>query len=117
MNSVNDAPIAGTISDKNVDEDSGDISVPLDATFTDEDLLDSDPSDEELTYTITIIDKPNRVRPDRCHRREQSDWCDDHEQFASCGAANDRVHDDRLERCAAACRGCPWRGGRDRPRD
>jgi len=63
VNSVNDAPIAGTISDKNVDEDSGDIIVPLDGTFTDEDMLDSDPSDESLTFTVTIIDKPNEFVP------------------------------------------------------
>ena len=56
---VNDAPLTGGYSDEVVDEDSGPISLPLLTNFTDADLSDFDPSDEELTFTITIVDKPN----------------------------------------------------------
>lgn len=60
VNSVNDGPLyAGSYADQSVDEDSPDISVPLDASFHDFDLLDSDPSDDALTYTVTIEDQPN----------------------------------------------------------
>lgn len=63
VNSVNDAPTY--ISDSysatgyTVDEDSGDISLPLAAAFTDLDIVgDSNSTDDSLTYTITVVDVP-----------------------------------------------------------
>ena len=63
VNSVNDAPIyvpgSYSVSGYTVNEDSGDIPLPLDAAFTDQDIVgDSDPTDDLLTYTITVVDVP-----------------------------------------------------------
>ncbi|XOV90346.1 MAG: PilC/PilY family type IV pilus protein [Pseudomonadota bacterium] len=63
VNSVNDAPLAGSFGDRNVDEDSGDIVLDLAGTFTDADLTDSDPSDDQLTFTVTLVDRPNTFVP------------------------------------------------------
>jgi type IV pilus assembly protein PilY1 len=58
--SVNDPPIYSlTYSNSTQDEDSGDIPINLSGAFTDADLSDSDPSDETLTYRVTVDDAPN----------------------------------------------------------
>ncbi len=63
VNSVNDAPIyipgSYSASGYTVVEDSGDIPLPLQAAFSDQDIVgDSDSTDDSLTYTITVIDVP-----------------------------------------------------------
>ncbi len=63
VNSVNDAPLSGSFGDKVVNEDSGDIVLDLAGTFADADLTDSDPSDELLTFTVTLVDRPNTYVP------------------------------------------------------
>ncbi|MFT6436016.1 MAG: type IV pilus assembly protein PilY1 [Candidatus Azotimanducaceae bacterium] len=58
--SVNDPPIySSSYSNSTQDEDSGDIPINLSNAFTDADLSDSDPSDETLTYRVTVDDVPN----------------------------------------------------------
>ncbi len=58
--SVNDPPIYDlSYASSSQDEDSGDILVILSDAFTDADLTDGDPSDEMLTYTITVDDVPS----------------------------------------------------------
>ena len=58
VNSVNDAPINTAYPDVTIDEDTGPILVGLDSNFSDADLEDSNPLDDQLTYTITIVDQP-----------------------------------------------------------
>ena len=59
--SVNDPPLySSTYSNSTQDEDSGDIAINLSSGFTDADLGDSDPSDDSLTYTLTVDDVPNQ---------------------------------------------------------
>ncbi|MDA7773996.1 PilC/PilY family type IV pilus protein [Pseudomonadales bacterium] len=58
--SMNDPPIYNlSYSSVSQDEDSGDIMVNLSGAFSDADLTDGDPSDELLTYTVTVDDVPN----------------------------------------------------------
>lgn len=61
VQSVNDAPIyqIGSYADSNVNEDAPATPLQLASAFSDADLLDLDPTDEQLTYTITIEDRPN----------------------------------------------------------
>ncbi len=63
VNSVNDAPIyipgSYNASGYTVEEDSGDIPLPLEAAFSDQDIIgDSIASDDSITYTITVVDVP-----------------------------------------------------------
>jgi type IV pilus assembly protein PilY1 len=60
VNSVNDTPVyqAGSYSNLVVDEDAPPIFVALDSAFEDLDLLDGNPGDETLTYTLTITEIP-----------------------------------------------------------
>lgn len=58
--SVNDPPIYSSIySNSSQDEDSGDIAIDLSGAFSDADVNDSDPSDETVTYRVTVDDVPN----------------------------------------------------------
>ncbi|MBV1879781.1 MAG: hypothetical protein KUG79_19215 [Pseudomonadales bacterium] len=62
---VNDAPVyTGIYSSATVAEDLADFDVPLATAFNDADLTDNVPNngsatDEELTYVITIVDRPS----------------------------------------------------------
>ncbi len=63
VNSVNDAPLyipgSYNASGYTVEEDSGDILLPLEAAFSDQDIIgDSIASDDSITYTITVVDVP-----------------------------------------------------------
>jgi type IV pilus assembly protein PilY1 len=61
VTSLNDAPIyqIGAYSNYSVDEDSGDITVNLASAFSDADLNDATPGDDQITYRLTIVDAPN----------------------------------------------------------
>lgn len=59
INSVNDAPLYNSgfyVSIPDKLEDAGDIVVDLTNAFEDADLNDDDPSDEKLTFQLTIVD-------------------------------------------------------------
>ncbi|MDG1441215.1 MAG: PilC/PilY family type IV pilus protein [Pseudomonadales bacterium] len=62
--SVNDPPIyqrspSNYYESYELDEDAGDITFGIEGAFRDEDLFDANTGDDELTYTITVIDSEN----------------------------------------------------------
>ncbi|MEM7363078.1 MAG: Ig-like domain-containing protein, partial [Pseudomonadota bacterium] len=61
VTSENDAPVYSVAYyvDQTLDEDPTALNVDLDGAFTDADLSDLNPTDDSLTYTVTIIDQPN----------------------------------------------------------
>ncbi|MFT4677001.1 MAG: type IV pilus assembly protein PilY1 [Candidatus Azotimanducaceae bacterium] len=61
VSSQNDSPIyqLGFFNNYSVEEDSGDIEIDLGGAFSDADLNDDTPGDDQLIYRVTMIDSPN----------------------------------------------------------